>query len=153
VVHCQVRVSLDYQKLELTLTRSFRQYRIMDMQCDLLTSDFRDPTTITLMQENIGRISNGSSSHYASALKLGFKKAFQLKKRDISVLLQCSNDNCGWHSNPVTHSSVGSNIFCPKCSNNAYGYPVVSYHMKCAGCGYKRTGDHTSCQSCRRKFM
>ena len=136
----------------MALTRSFRQYKIMDMQCDLLISDFRDSTTITLMQENIGRISNESSSHYASALKLGFKKAFELKKRDICVLLQCSNGNCGWHSNPVPYSSVGLNILCPECSGNAYGYRD-RYHMKCAGCGYQRTSNYTSCQSCGRKFM
>jgi len=44
----------------------------MEMQCDLLISDFRNPTMITLMQENIGHISDGSSSHCAGALKLGF---------------------------------------------------------------------------------
>jgi len=133
--------------------RSFRQYKIMDMQCDLLISDFRDPRTITLVQENIGRVSNGSSSHYASALKLGFKKAFELKKREISVLLQCSNDNCGWHSNPVPYLSVGSNVYCPGCSSNAYGYQT-RYRMMCAGCGCQRTNDyHTSCLGCGRKFM
>ncbi|KAF9646805.1 hypothetical protein BDM02DRAFT_3118097, partial [Thelephora ganbajun] len=39
------------------------QERIMEMQCELLTSKFRDPKTIGLVKENIGRISDGSSSH------------------------------------------------------------------------------------------
>ena len=54
---------------------SFSRDKIMEMQCDLLISNFRNPATITLMQENIGRISDGPSSHHASPLKLGFKKA------------------------------------------------------------------------------
>ena len=128
----------------------------MEMQCDLLISDFRNPTTITLMQENIEHISDGSSSHCAGALKLGFKKAFELKKRERSVLLRCSNSNCSWHSNPVTYSSVGSNVYCPGCSNNAYSgcscCRPPSYQMQCVGCGSQRTGDYTSCQSCKKKF-
>jgi len=146
VVHRWVRVSLDYRKLGLTLTRSFRQYEIMDMQCDLLISDFRDPTTITLVQENIGRISHGSSSHHASALKLGFKKALEFKKREGRALLRCFNSSCRWHSNPVSYSSVGSNIYCTRCSN-------YRYYMQCTGCGNQRTSNNPSCWSCGKEFM
>jgi len=113
------------------------------MECDLLISDFRNPTTIALVQENIGHISNGSSSYYASAMKLGFQKAFELKKRGISVLLRCSDSSCGWQSNPVPYSSVGPNVYCPRCSN----------YTQCAGCGYRRSSNHPLCQSCRKEFM
>ena len=114
------------------------------MECDLLISNFKNPKTVALMQESIGHISDGSSSHCASALKLGFKKAFELKKRESGVLLRCSNYNCGWYSNPVPYSSVGSNIYCPQCRRNRY--------MQCVGCGYQRTSNYVSCQSCGKKF-
>ena len=44
-------------------------------------SSFRGANTIARVKENIGHISNGSSSHCAGALKLGLKKAFELKKK------------------------------------------------------------------------
>jgi len=124
----------------------------MDMQCDLLISDFRNPTTIASMQENIGRISDGSSPHCSGALNLGFEKAFELKKRQGCVLLRCSNHNCGWHENPVPCSSVGSSTYCPQCTTwNGYnGYKY--YPIECAGCGYQRAGDYASCQSCGGRF-
>jgi len=122
----------------------------MEMQCDLLISDFRNPTTITLMQDNIERISDGSSSHYARALKLGFKKALEFKKRESSVLLRCSNPSCGWHSDPVTYSSVGSNVYCPRCSIYSYG---PRYYTQCTGCGNQRTSNNPSCWGCGKEFM
>ena len=135
----------------------------MDMQCDLLISDFKNPTTTVLMQENIGHISDGSSPYRASALKLGFKKAFELKKRNSGVLLRCSNTSCGWYSNPVSHVSLGTNTYCPQCINNYgnsynYNYNYNNnnryYYMQCVGCGYQRTNyTFTSCQSCGKKFL
>jgi len=120
----------------------------MDMQCGLLISDFRNPTTVALMQENIGRISDGSSSYHASALKLGIKKALELKQRQNGALLRCSNYVCGWYSNPVSYSSVGSNVYCPLCPSYGYGYQ----YMHCASCGNQRSSNYTSCQSCRKEF-
>ncbi|KAF9642138.1 hypothetical protein BDM02DRAFT_3264568 [Thelephora ganbajun] len=58
-----------------------RQGNIMEMQCELLISNFKDPKTIALVKENIGHISNGSSYYRSSALKLVLKKAFELKKK------------------------------------------------------------------------
>ena len=125
----------------------------MDMECDLLISDFRNPTTIALMQENIGHISDGSSPHYAGALNLGFEKAFELKKREGYVLLRCSNSNCGWHKNPVPHSSVGSNPYCSQCATfNRYNGYTNRYPIQCTGCGYQRSSGYTSCQGCRKMF-
>jgi len=127
----------------------------MDMQCDLLISDFKNPTTIALMEENIGNISDGSSSHCASALKLGFKKAFELKKKNSGVLLRCPNTVCGWYSNPVSYTSVGTH-YCSQCLTNCRynNYDNGYYYMQCVGCGYRRTDtSSTSCQSCKRKFL
>jgi len=124
------------------------QEKIMEMQCDLLISNFRDPKTIRLVKENIGRISDGSLSHCTSPLKLGLKKAFELKKQKRQppgVLLRCSYTGCGWYSNPVSYASVGTNVYCP----NRHG----NYYMQCVGCGTNRTSSYTSCQSCGKKFI
>ena len=120
-----------------------------EMQCGLLVSDFQDPKTIALAKENIRRISDGSSPHCGNALKLGLKKAFELKKKKkqpAGVLLRCSNSSCTWRSSPVLYSSVGSNTYCPNCNYSG------SYYLECVSCGYQRTSSYTSCQSCGQKF-
>lgn len=48
----------------------------MEMECELLISDFRNPKTAGLVNEKIGHDSDESSSHSANALK----KAFNLMK-------------------------------------------------------------------------
>ena len=53
----------------------------VESQCELLVSSFRGANTIARVKENIGHISDESSSHCAGALKLGLKKVFELKKR------------------------------------------------------------------------
>jgi hypothetical protein len=119
----------------------------MEIQCDLLISNSKDPKTIVLVKENIARISDGSSSHSAGALKLGLEKAFELKKQkqqeQAGVLLRCHNTSCTWHSNPVSYTSVPANGVCGVCRN---------HWMLCVGCGNARTGNYTSCQSCGRTF-
>lgn len=127
------------------------QKEVMGMECELLISNFKDPRTIALVKETIGRISDGSSPHCAGALKLGLKKAFELKKQKRSppgVLLRCTNYRCGWR-NPVSLSSVGSNTCCPRCSSSHSG----SFRMQCAGCGFERTGNYSSCRSCGKRFI
>ena len=122
----------------------------MEMECELLTSNFRDPKTIALVKETIGHFSDGSSTHCASALKLGLKKAFELKKKKRQppgVLLRCSRGGCARNTNPVSYSTNGSNIYCPNCQYN-YG----NYYMQCTGCSYARTSSYTSCQSCGKRF-
>jgi len=116
---------------------------IMEMQCDLLTSNFRNPKTIGLVKENIGRISDGSVPSRADSLKLGLKKAFNLKKQKNRVKLRCSYYHCGWHNSHFSRSSVPSNGCCPNCGN----------WMQCVGCGTNRNGNHLSCQSCRKSFV
>jgi len=53
----------------------------MEMQSDLLVSKLGDPKTITTVKENIGHIFDEPNSHCADLLKLGLKKAFDLKKQ------------------------------------------------------------------------
>ena len=124
----------------------------MDMQCDILISNLKNPKTIALMKENIENMSDGSSPHCASALKLGFKKAFELKKRKISVQLRCSNDDCEWHDSPVSHSSIGSNTYCPNCNRNPRNRRG-RYYRQCTGCESPRSGSYESCQSCGKRFI
>lgn len=147
----------------LRVARLFSQEKIMKMECELLTSNFKDPKTIALVKEKIGHISDGSSPHCAGALNLGLEMAFELKKKKEAgvpltrpnhdrgegegVLLRCSYSNCGRHENPVSFLSVRSNIRCT-------GRRRICC-MQCAGCGhmYDRTSSHKSCQGCRKRFI
>ena len=118
------------------------------MECELLISNFKDQKTIGIMKEKIRHISDGSSTHCACALKLGFKKAIELKKRGKGVLLRCSRGGCARNTTPVSYSANGSNTYCQNCQYN-YG----NYYMQCTGCSYSRTSNYTSCQSCGKKFL
>jgi len=119
------------------------------MECELLVSSFKDPKTITLVKENIRNSSDGSSSHRAGALKLGLRKALELKKKKKQktkppgVMLRCSYCHCGRYNNPVSYSSMGSITYCPDCSS----------YMQCVECGYNWTSNYTSCQSCGKSFI
>jgi len=119
------------------------------MECELLISNFNDPKTIALVKENIGHISDGSSSHCAGVLKLGLKKAFELKKKKRQppgVKLRCIfYSGCAWYGKDIPYSSVGSRLPCPD--------PTCGYMMQCAGCGYQRDGAYASCQSCGKMFI
>ena len=127
----------------------FSQEKIMEMECELLTSTYTDPGTIALVKENIGHISDGSSSHCASALKLGLKKAFELKRQKRFVMLRCPRGGCARNTTPVSYSEIGGNVYCTNCQHN-YG----SYYMQCVGCSYNRTsGSYVSCQNCGKKFL
>ncbi|KAF9641851.1 hypothetical protein BDM02DRAFT_3133524, partial [Thelephora ganbajun] len=75
------KVSLDDVVHEVLSWVTAGQERIMETQCELLISNFRDQKTIRLVKENIGHITDGSSSYCGGALKLGLKKAFELKKK------------------------------------------------------------------------
>ena len=132
----------------LGLTCSFSQEKIKEMECELLVSTFKGPETVTLVKENIRHSSDGTFSHRAGALKLGLRKALELKKqkrKPPGVLLRCSNSYCGWYNNPVPYSSIGSNTDCPNCGDG--------YYMRCVECGYDRTSNYTSCQNCGKSFV
>jgi len=128
------------------LTFSSSHEKIMEIECDLLTSNFRDPKTIALVREKIGHIFDGSLSHCGGSLKLGLSKAFDIKKqKKTSAQLRCGYAHCAWHQNPVSYSSIGSNTYCPNCGQR--------YYMQCTGCGCDRNGNYASCQRCRRNFV
>ena len=147
--HCRVRAPSDLNfETNVALTCSFSQEKIMEMECELLVSNFKDPKTIGLVKENIRHFADGSSAHCADALKLGLKKAFKLKKPS-GVRLRCTYSSCTWYSNHVSYSSVGSNAYCQNCRNYGYG----SRYLQCVGCGYNRTSNYTSCQSCGKAFI
>ena len=143
---CEGPIRIQNPRFNTMLTHLFRQEKIMEMECEVLISNFKNAKTIDLVNENIGRISSGSSSHSANALKLGLKKAFDLK--NPRVKLRCSNGSCTWYSNPDSYSAMTSyGYYCQMCSNRG-----SSCYLQCAGCGYNRTGNQTACQRCRKGF-
>lgn len=124
------------------------------MECELLVSNFKDPKMIDLVDENIGRISDGSSSHSANVLKLGLKMAFDLKKQKQQPLapapspagtkLQCFY--CHLSTGPgIPRFSVGSEVRCPCCGG---------YYMTCVSCEHHSINDYELrvCQSCEKMF-
>jgi len=138
----------------VSLIRPPSQEKIMEMQCELLISNISDPKTITRMKEIIGHLSDGSSSHSAGALKLGLKKAFELKKQKRQppgVQLQCTYSPCLWYNTPVAYSSAGlhNRGFCQACLNQCYG----NRYLQCAGCRGIRAGVYPTCQSCLKSFV
>ena len=116
----------------------------MELECDLLTTKFRDPKTVVLVREKIGGIFDGSLSHRAGTLKLGLEKAFEVKKQKVYSQLQCPNHSCARHGNPVSYSSIGSSTRCPNCRQ---------FHMRCTACGHDRLGTYMSCKKCGKKFI
>lgn len=133
------------------LTLPFSHEKIVEMECELLISKFNDPSTIALVKEKLGHIADGTSPHCAGSLKLGLKKAFELKKQKRQppgVLLRCTRAGCVRHTTPVPYSAVGTSIYCTNCQRN-YG----SYYMQCTNCSSTRTnGDYAFCRSCGKKF-
>ena len=119
----------------------------MELQWDLLNSNFKNAKTASLVKENIRRISDGSSTHCADTLKLGLKKAFDLK---MCVKLRCPNGYCAWYKDPVPVSSIGpDNHYCRKCLNHGQGFNFLT----CTNCGYSITSNYTTCPSCQKRFL
>lgn len=151
--HRWVRVlsGLNFE-VNVGLTYSFSQERIMEMECELLFSNLKDPKITALVKENIRRISDGSSPHCAGALKLVLKKVSELKKQQRQppgVLLRCAYINCPSYSNHVSYSFIGPSVYCRNCQMYFHG----TRYLQCAGCGYNRTSNYVSCQSCGKKFI
>ena len=117
----------------------------MEMQWDLLIPNLKEPERLALLKENIGLIFSGSSSHCAGTLKLGLKKAFELKKKKREppgppgVKLRCSNPSCSTINNNIMQTT--------HCCFGDY------YYFQCVGCGCHRTGDYPSCQNCGKNFI
>ena len=121
----------------------------MEMQCELLVSSFKEPQAIERMKENIRRVSDGSSPHCAGALKLGFEKASNLKKKPVGVLLRCPRTACPWYVNHVSYSTVGPDTYCTQCRKRGR----IRSYLQCVGCGSDMTSNRTSCQKCGKKFL
>ena len=132
-------------------TCSSSQEEIIDMQCDLLISRFKNSKTIALVKENIGYASNGASPHGAIAVNLAFKKVFEVKKRQRGVLLRCSDATCAWSMKSVPYSSVKSSAYCPSLYHKDSEHRLSLLH--CVGCGYDRIDIYDSCQGCGMKFL
>ena len=145
---CQVSsIVLSHHGVEdFELIRLSSHKEVMEMQCDLLMSNSRDTNTIKLVKGNIGHIFDGSLPHCAGSLKLGLRKAFDLKKKERQppgVKLRCSYSGCSWYINHVSFSAVQPNCCCSMCGR----------WMQCVGCGYSRTSNYASCQSCGKRFI
>ena len=133
----------------------FSREELMETQCDLVIANLKDPKTIALVRENIKDFSSGSSPYRADVLRLGLKKAFELKKKKIratvppEVWLRCSNSDCEWHRTQIWRVvNVGPGLVCNLCSSQR---GTISY-CQCTGCGFNRTGNYASCQGCGAKF-
>jgi hypothetical protein len=134
--------------VNVALMHFVSQEKVMEMESELFIPNLQNPKIISLVSENIGRISNGSSSHCAGALKLGLKKAVELKKQNKGVQLRCPRAGCLWDT-PSPYASVGGNVYCSYCSGG-YNY---YYYLSCVGCGTQRTSTYTSCQGCHKTFL
>ena len=129
----------------------FSQEELMETQWDLIMANFKDQKTAGLVRENLEVISSGSSPYRADVLRLGLKKAFELKKKKTRppvppapVQLQCSDSDCAWHTTQKWNlPSIGSALFCHWCRNSYY---------QCTGCGSNRTSNYASCQGCGAMF-
>ena len=128
----------------------------METQCDLVIANLKDPKTIALVRENIKDFSSGSSPYRADVLRLGLKKAFELKKKKTrapvppEVRLRCSNSDCEWHRTKVWRlENIGSDLFCKLSPPQRSG--DMNY-WECTGCEFKRTGNYASCQGCGAAF-
>jgi len=130
------------------LTCPFSQEKIMEVQCELLISNFKDPKTIALVKDTIGHISDGSSPHCAGAMKLWLKKAFEVKKQK-SVQLRCSKIGCSRNTNPVPYRVAGSDVMCQLC-DHGYG----GGNIQCTGCRSNRSVSNLRrlCGGCGGRF-
>jgi len=127
---------------------------ILEMECRLFFSRFKNEATILRMQEKISGICASRSAHQADALKLGLQAAIDLKKRDgrvgsDCVMLMCPERDCPGNRTYTSYSLEGvvNNDFCQPCLRIGRARFLV-----CMGCGNERTGCGLSCQRCGKRF-
>ena len=122
------------------------------MEWDLLISNFEGPKTIALVRENVERNSSVSSSHYVGTLKVGLKKAFELKRKNRQppgVMLRCPIRACPRYDDHFPYAIVGRGLICGMCLSQNRS----SSYLQCVGCGYTRHGVHATCEGCRKDFL
>jgi hypothetical protein len=122
----------------------------MEMQWEVLIPNLDDPKRFALVKDYIALMSSVPSSRCVSALKVGLKKAFELKRRRAppDVGLQCSNSNCSRRLRHLSYSSIGTTS-CQSCAAKG----LWNRYYQCTGCGYIRMGEFSSCQGCGGKFV
>lgn len=131
--------------LRLELTGSSSQKDIMDVQCDLLVSDFKNLSTMAQVQTSIKEMFDGSFPHRAAPLRCGLEKAFELKKKKRErngVVLRCITSYCGGYRKPVPRIATSTN-YCQRCACS----------LACAGCGYRRTNHNLTCERCGKYIL
>ena len=121
---------------------SFSQKKVMTMESDLFILSLKDPGLIGPVSGSIGRIADESPSHFAGALKLGLKKAVELKRQRMGVQLRCPR--CGYKVN--THTSWYQPLPCLNCPNDRWN----NYYMKCAACLDRGVQHDPQCKNCKR---
>ncbi|KAF9778320.1 hypothetical protein BJ322DRAFT_494099 [Thelephora terrestris] len=133
------------------------EQQIIEMECRLLFSKFKNEATTSRMQEKISSIPGNHLAHCAGALKLGLRAALDLKKQEPQAgitdpragaekgaKLRCWSTSCPGHREHMPYSLVGSLLHCPRCN-----YSI----MECVGCENLRGGVYDRCKSCHKKFL
>ena len=119
------------------------------MECRLLFSEFKNETTISLVQDKVGGISGNHLAHRAVAFKLGLRAALDLEecstKTDMKgVALQCWNSKCVGNKELVPYSLVTSCTTCPRCG---------AWDLRCTGCRWIQQSGGARCASCKKYFL
>jgi len=130
---------------------SARDRQILEMECRLLFSKFKNKATMSLVQEKIGETFGNRFAHRADAFKLGLRAALDLKERDPAVdmmdavMLRCRSLDCPGHDERIPYTlAMSSRGLCPRCKK---------FHMQCAGCAHVRMDTNPWCKSCRKLFL
>ena len=117
------------------------------MQWDLLIPNLKEPERLALVKEKAGLIFSGPSPRCASTLKLGLKKAFELKRKKREppgVKLRCYNSSCPLHHSHPPYSSI---------TQTTHGCGGSRWYFQCVGCEHIRTEINPSCVGCGKKFI
>ena len=107
---------------------------------------------MALVRENVERISSVSSSLCVGTLKIGLKKAFELKRKNRQppgVMLRCPVRTCRRYDDHFLYAYVGVGEICNVCLVERR---EISY-LQCVGCGYTRKGVHATCEGCKENFL
>jgi len=121
------------------------QQQILEMECQLLFSKFKNEKTISRVQEKIAVATGGNSIHGADALKLGLQTALRLKKQRPNTgatdgaAPPRSGPICPKCSMWVRRSVLTSAVWCQRCEQT---------YKLCTKCGSLRDLGRPSCNSC-----